>query len=502
MLLLLLLPLLPWGTAGRQDLRYRLEVRSSVKVQEGLCELLPCRVFYPQEDWSNTWKYLRWTDKDPAFGYWFREGADIFHGAPVATNHPNRSVQEETRSRFHLLGEPQDNNCSLDIRDAQRRDKGTYFFRVERGPVKWSYYVNKLSVQVTALKQTPQVHIPGPLESGRPSNLTCSAPWACKQGTPPTFSWTAAALTSLGPGARQSPVLTLTPRPQDHGANLTCRVTLPGAGVTVKTTVQLNVSYSPRSLAVSVVQGSGAASSILGNGSSLPVQQGQSLRLICVADSNPPSRLSWARGSLTLSPPQPSDPGVLELPRVRVEDEGQFTCRAENLLGAQHISVSLSLQRTAWLGVLLGAVVGAGVTALLFISSYLIFTRVRAGRKKATGQAEGLEDATTVTGSVSQDHLTESQADAPPCAPPPAVPAPSPGEEEEPYYASLIFQEMGPRRLQEQETTCEYSEITVHNFLGKDLGLRIGCVQHLDYCLENLGRWSGFLCIDYSARTC
>ena len=46
----------------------------------------------------------------------------------------------------------------------------------------------------------------------------------------------------MDPGTLHSSELTLTPRPQDHGTNLTCRVTLLGAQVTLERTVQLNVS--------------------------------------------------------------------------------------------------------------------------------------------------------------------------------------------------------------------------------------------------------------------
>uniref|UniRef100_G3TVK0 Ig-like domain-containing protein n=1 Tax=Loxodonta africana TaxID=9785 RepID=G3TVK0_LOXAF len=73
---------------------------------------------------------------------------------------------------------------------------------------------------------------------------TCTVPWACEQGTPPIFSWNSAALTSLGPRAHLSSVLTLSPRPQDHGTSLTCQVTFPAVGVTVKRTIQLNISFS------------------------------------------------------------------------------------------------------------------------------------------------------------------------------------------------------------------------------------------------------------------
>ncbi|XP_037675262.1 sialic acid-binding Ig-like lectin 13 isoform X2 [Choloepus didactylus] len=326
----LLLPLL-WAGSLAQDSRYRLEVPGPVAVQEGLCVFIPCQFSYPREGW---------TDSDPALIYWFRDGADVFYDAPVATNHPDRSVQGETQGRFHLLGDPQ-NNCSLDIRDARRGDDGRYFFRVERGSIKWTYRYPKLSVHITALNQTPDIQILGTLESGHSSNLTCSVPWACERGTPPTFSWTSAALPSLGPSTHLSPVLTLTPRLQDHGTNLTCKVTFPGAGVTVERTIQLNVSYPPRNLTISVFRENEL--NYLGNSSALPVLEGESLRLVCVADSNPPARLSWAQGSRALGPSQPSDPGVLELTPVQTEHEGELTCKAENPLGSDHVSLLLSV---------------------------------------------------------------------------------------------------------------------------------------------------------------
>ena len=83
---------------------------------------------------------------------------------------------------------------------------------------------------------------------------------------------------------------------------------------------------------------------ILQNTSSLPVQEGQALRLLCVADSNPPAQLSWFRGSPALEVTPISSTGVLELPPVgAAAEEEEFTCRAQNPLGSQNISLSLSV---------------------------------------------------------------------------------------------------------------------------------------------------------------
>ncbi|ELK37778.1 Sialic acid-binding Ig-like lectin 10 [Myotis davidii] len=108
-------------------------------------------------------------------------------------------------------------------------------------------------------------------------------------------------------------------------------------------TLSLSVRYPPENLTVTVSRANGTVLETLGNGASLPVLEGQSLRLLCVTHSNPPASLSWARGPHTLSPSQPSDPGVLELPGVRTEHEGEFICHAQNPLGNLSVSLRLSV---------------------------------------------------------------------------------------------------------------------------------------------------------------
>nr|XP_058900129.1 sialic acid-binding Ig-like lectin 5 [Kogia breviceps] len=350
--LLLLLSLLREGSL-QQDPWYQLQVQESVTVQEGLCVLVSCTVSYPS---------LGRTDSTPIYGEWFRKGERPSQmDLPMATNNPGRGVKKKRKIPFHLLGDPGANNCSLGITDAKKGDSGNYYFQLMRGDVRHSYKNNLLIVNVTGvpsgvwllplsspeLTQTPDIYIKEPLESGSSSHVTCSVPGACDRATPPTISWTGAALRPPGldsKGAYNSSEILLSPGPQDHGTNLTCRVTFRRAGVSTERTVRLDVSYAPQNLTVSIFRGNGTELKYLGNGSSLSVLEGESLRLACVTDSNPPATLSWSQGSRTLSPARPSNPGVLQVPRVELGHEGEFTCRAQHPQGSLWTSVHLSVQ--------------------------------------------------------------------------------------------------------------------------------------------------------------
>nr|XP_023399841.1 sialic acid-binding Ig-like lectin 11 [Loxodonta africana] len=169
--------------------------------------------------------------------------------APVATNDPHREVKEETKGRFQLLGDPWNGSCSLVIRDAQMKDTAAYIFRVERNYyVKFSFVTHPLSLEVTGLTQKPSIYLPETLELGRPVTLLCVFPGNSEGCPAPTFSWTGAAVSPQGVGPRTSlfSEFTLTPRPQDHDTELTCRVDFSRNGVSTSRTILLNVTPGER----------------------------------------------------------------------------------------------------------------------------------------------------------------------------------------------------------------------------------------------------------------
>ncbi|KAG8511299.1 Sialic acid-binding Ig-like lectin 14 [Galemys pyrenaicus] len=247
-------------------------------------------------------------ERTPAYGYWFKKRGRLWNIVfdPVATNRPGFGVQKETRGRFHLLGDPRNYSCTLDIRDARRGDTGTYFFRVERGDyLKVTYRNYQLSVIVTGKGRGQGRHMGGALRAaGKAGRDPCSASWeglrsgenglwtgwergrpatGCTGDTqvprpvscPPALThrpdvrlpgilragqptsitcaapWACGRATpptfswtgvGLSATGSGSSGVTLRPGPQHHSTRLTCRVTLPGASVSTETTVLLSVA--------------------------------------------------------------------------------------------------------------------------------------------------------------------------------------------------------------------------------------------------------------------
>ncbi|XP_074073687.1 sialic acid-binding Ig-like lectin 13 [Macrotis lagotis] len=283
--MLLPLFLLSLGGSLSQHSACDLHVPTSVTVQEGLYINILCNFSHPQ------------TSLPFALGSWFKEEANIYKENPVVTNDLTREAQEKSRGRFHLIGIPW-KNCSSCITDAQRGGSGKYFFRIVRGPdIKYNLITRPLQdpcpkgkkdhrdlTQVKlvklggsveglrtggrghllvsfllqplalflysppALTEKPVIYIPQTLEENQPVTVFWGAFWTCMEGTSPIFSWTGTAVSSQG-CSQDFPYfskLSLMPKLQDHGTNLTCQMTFPGANVSTEITVQLSVNSRTR----------------------------------------------------------------------------------------------------------------------------------------------------------------------------------------------------------------------------------------------------------------
>ncbi|KAM6223581.1 sialic acid-binding Ig-like lectin 10 [Rhynchocyon petersi] len=405
-MMLLLLPVL-WTGSLAQYPEFKVQVQSPVEVQEGLCVLVPCTVTYPRRGWTDSdpaygYWFLEGTNApsgdaaatnqprkavlERTQGRFQLLGDPRNHSCSLLIKHAKK---EDTGMYFFRLERGnfvlfnfKNNMLSLQVTDrTQKPDiyvsetlepgRPAEAFCVFPGNFEGLQHHNTIltchvdfshSVRASSTVRLSVAHAPKNLVL---SALQASASDLKPQGSgsslkvkkgqflrllceadghpPPTLSWVLNnRVRSWSPPS--GPRTLVLERPQ-VGAEDTGRYTCRAENRlgSQQSWLDLSVQYPPENLRVMVSPANRSVTEILGNGTTLPVLEGQYLRLVCVADSSPPAKLSWDRGSCPLNSSQPSDSEILELPRVQKEDEGEVTCRAQSPLGSQHVTLRLSV---------------------------------------------------------------------------------------------------------------------------------------------------------------
>ena len=77
----------------------------------------------------------------------------------------------------------------------------------------------------------------------------------------------------------------------------------------------------------------------------MTVNEGQAAFLKCTADSHPPPRVTWSKlnSSLPFGRHVVESSGSLVVKNVKSEDDGVYSCTAENLLGSVNASAKLTV---------------------------------------------------------------------------------------------------------------------------------------------------------------
>ncbi|XP_031694803.1 sialic acid-binding Ig-like lectin 5 [Anarrhichthys ocellatus] len=301
-----------------------------ITAEAGLCVVIPCSftiayVFTPQ--------HMVWYKCDASK----RRCADsdvILH-----TNNNNK-VQSGFTGRVSLL-EPDVSlrNCSIIINDLTKSDSGSYQLRVNGFVYDYETgftFSPRATVSVKGLTQKPTVMIP-PLTEGQQTTLTCTAPGLCS-GSDPKITWTwrgagekdshiTGNITAVT--QRHSSTLTFNPSAEQHGTDVTCKVSFTNS-ITTEETVTLNVTYVKEFR-------------ITGNTS---VKEGETLHLTCSVESFPPSLITWTKPSETNMQnatetnwqnntetfmQRERGIGTFSISNVTTEDSGRYICRAEYL---------------------------------------------------------------------------------------------------------------------------------------------------------------------------
>ncbi|XP_054483010.1 myeloid cell surface antigen CD33-like [Anoplopoma fimbria] len=222
-----------------------------IKAEAGLCVVIPCSFNSTK---GFTLQRMLFMKCEPSTKTC--KGPDI-----IFSTDENNQVQSGFIGRLSLL-EPDmsQRNCSIIINDLTESDSGSYQLRVEgslNNEKKGFTFQLKSTVSVKGLTQKPTVMVP-PLTEGQQTTLTCTAPGLCS-GSDPKVTWTwrgAGEKTSHITGnitafktenltavtKRHSSTLTFNPSAEQHGSNVTCKVSFTN-NISTEETVTLNVTY-------------------------------------------------------------------------------------------------------------------------------------------------------------------------------------------------------------------------------------------------------------------
>ncbi|XP_068507912.1 sialic acid-binding Ig-like lectin 16 isoform X2 [Syngnathus scovelli] len=288
--------------------------KSQIVSEVGLCAVIPCSFSCASDFVPHSFVWF----KCPQTKSTCSDRDIIFHSKNSG------KIQEHFRGRVGML-EPDvgRRNCSIVINDLTFSDAGSYQLRVLSKSDGFTFRP-RVSVTIASLRK-PAVLLPK-MTAGQAATLTCVAPGLCSTAFVPTirWAWSRAADNDTELDFGMAPqgyysTLTFNATAEHHGRGVTCAVSFWRVNVTTEMTVTLNVSYAK-------------LPSILGQ---TTLKRGDTLSLLCNADSFPPSSITWNYSNVTNVPLgsqlKPSLASAsLVIPNVTAAHSGRYECVASN----------------------------------------------------------------------------------------------------------------------------------------------------------------------------
>ncbi|XP_059195416.1 sialoadhesin-like [Centropristis striata] len=311
----------------------------------------------------------------------------VFHSEGIF---PDPSYQ----NRVEYLGQPGNKTCSLRISDLRQSDSGAYvFYLITSHPTQKMPEQSGIQLLVADSPSTVTVSATpsSDITEGGALRLACGSPAASPQAS---FRWYKSTSTSL---KYTGQVWDLSEITSDDSGSYYCQIQA-GDKVQNSTMLPIDVEYSPRNTAVSVLPAG-------------ELQEELPVTLTCSSDANPPVRTySWYQGAACLptadksfhqvkqSPATPTERGpTISSASIIAKDEGQHCCVARNTHGSQSISVTVRSSRGATSqssgGRLL--IIGLTIGVLLAILALVAFLMKR--RKTSSRHQSYVLTATTAT---------------------------------------------------------------------------------------------------------
>ncbi|XP_060692671.1 sialoadhesin-like isoform X2 [Hemiscyllium ocellatum] len=295
-------------------------VSESLPALEGSSVIFNCSFWYPGRLQPARNIIAIWL-KDPC-----REGSEELYNS----NNPNRDPDVE------WIGNLDQKNCSLRIKDVQKKRNHIFCFRfIIANKNKWTGKPG-LRLIVYARPRTPVIS-PLELVEGVTTNLKCSSS-NIDEKTKTSLKWYGLPDQSAEQCSKDPTVLSsclrFTPSYQDHNKIINCSVTYSAFAYSDEASITLNVSYAPKNV---TIRGD--------KGSELTIREGNQLSLMCTSDSNPEAMYSWHKreeesGEIRLIN---GSKGTLSFQSITSSHSGFYSCTAANHVGS-NTSKTLEIQ--------------------------------------------------------------------------------------------------------------------------------------------------------------
>ncbi|CAI5781185.1 sialic acid-binding Ig-like lectin 5 [Podarcis lilfordi] len=331
---------------------YELKALEAVTVQRGLCVHIPCNFTYStSEDRYPEELYVYWI-KDNGAGSYIRNKWHPNAGSVVASSDKDQSIASFAGNRFQLTGNLSEGDCSFSINDVKFEDEGQYYFRIEKGTLRFSYRVSFIlpRVSVTELAEKPKILNLPEVVLGKSITLICQAPGTCpwkESWSQPQISWSNLPGTTTAQNHQHSSGswtfasgFTFTPSLQDQGRALTCRVRYPAVDTTVANTISLEVVYPPQDIRITRP----GHPDISAQEEKLVVREGDTVSLLCEAQGKPIPSVTWLKNNKPLNNNMQGSKDTLRLSNIKSEDAGMYQCQAENPHGSIRKNISVIVQ--------------------------------------------------------------------------------------------------------------------------------------------------------------
>ncbi|XP_048051244.1 B-cell receptor CD22-like [Megalobrama amblycephala] len=259
-------------------------------------------------------------------GYWIRKVFWTKGDVKEDGEFIDLSEDPEYSQRLQYLVDEQQ-NCTMRLSHVTLKDSHEYYFRfiTDKYHGKW---IGKPGVTLTVTDL--QVESPERVTEGDSVRLTCKS--SCTLTDRATFIWYRNSQPLTERRDRNNELLLQSVRREDAG-RYSCAV---HGHNHISPAVQLNVTYPPRNVSVSIIQ-------------SGQIWSGDSVTLICSSDSNPPAlNFSWFKENESSAVGSGQSFSALQ--------SGRFYCQAHNQHGSQRsdavtVTVHHGLGWHVWLGI-------------------------------------------------------------------------------------------------------------------------------------------------------